>query len=431
MLDWMIRALVVFVPGYIGWRFKRAGRSAVFNILLCPLALSYFYLLLPSLITTDAPLAEVLRLSEESRDVVNGLSAWYVIVFLAAYMLSRDSDASLNRALHISRALRVASHAAQLASMLVLGSVLVLHGPELLAQSADRVSAYDYYTAEVLNAYRIPVVFAFAVAGCSVLYLDTGRKRHLVPLILFAVLDGLHGGRGYTVSALVAVYLNVTARNTFAYTKTTVAFTALAVAVFCSAFWRRHVVSAASSDAMIDFAGEFYYTRLTARYVYDYMKGPSDLLGYLGSSVARLLPQSLVGAFVDPRESLVSAINGEINAGFGLAGSVLSEALYYGGTVFAFVSPVLIVLLYWVAGRRRVITRLPGYILFVLMLSTAHVGFRTAFYPTFFSIQYTMFVYLGAFVILGWKQRVLVSACQQSESEGTRSTVSAIGQTCP
>lgn len=406
MLELATWALAVAVPGYIGWRVSRAGVPGLFNALLYPLVLSYVYLLLPSLIAAESPVAQRLGLSDESQLVANALSAWYVLVFATGYVLTPNPTFMPSVKVRVRGHLQLAALVAQFTVALALVFILLRHGPELLSQSGDRGVAYDYYAAEILGAYPLPVLFAFAVAGGSTLYLSTGRKRHLLPLLLFVALDSLHGGRGYTFSALIVLYLTITTQNEAAFKKASAIAAVGAFAVFVSAFIRRYVMASATTDPMVAFFGEFYYTRLTARYVYDHMNAAGDVAGYLGTSLARLVPQFLIGPLLEAREAHGVLINADINAGFGLASSILSEALYYGGIEFAVISPLLMVALYRVIFRNAFTSRLPGFLLFVLTASSTHIYLRSGFYPQFFGTIYTGVVYLAVFVILGHKTRV-------------------------
>jgi hypothetical protein len=406
-LTWGLSASI---PVYVAWRLARNGRSAVFNVLLYPLVLSYAYLLLPTLVTTDTPLAAALQLSKDSLTVTNALSAWYVVVFFVAYALTSDPDFEFYSGFRAGRHLAIVSRFLQVATACTLAAVLLRHGPVLAALSSDRGVAYEYYAANILNTYKLSIVFPLCAASCTVLYLSSGRRRELTPLLLFAALDALQGGRGFTLSSLIVAYLNITARNRRAFGKANKAFAVVALGVFASTFVRRHVLANESSSALIDFIGEFYYTRLTARYVYDYASATAGAFVYLGTSLSRLLPQFLISPLIENDQSFVSSINKDIDAGFGLAGSILSEPLFYGGIPFAVISPVAIAALYWLTCRRSATAHLPRYLLFVLVTSSAHVAFRTGFYMTFFPLIYIWATYLGVFVALGSRKRVFESA---------------------
>jgi hypothetical protein len=89
---------------------------------------------------------------------------------------------------------------------------------------------------------------------------------------------------------------------------------------------------------------EFSFTRVTTTYLLDHHLIPAAGNGafeYFLVSLARTFPGGLMAGMLGFKEWYGHYVSLDANLGFGLAGNLISEALYYGGIPFAIVSPLI------------------------------------------------------------------------------------------
>lgn len=412
MLQILVSTLIVLVPLCVAHRGARAGASFVFNFTLYPLIFSYFYLLVPSLIPFVTTLDKSLALSSDSFDVVDFLGVWSVAVFLFAYLMSFDRALVFNASIRFSSFTLSVARVLQVGCACVLGFILARHGAALYSLSGDRALSYEYYAKEIIDVYRLPTLFSFCATASSLMYFRRKNLVELSPLVLFVILDGLQGGRGYTFAALMVGGFDFLAANMRKFKRVMISVLGCAVVLFASAFVRRFLSTDDTSDALVVFFGEFFFTRLTAQFAFDNMSSHGDLLTYMAVSVSKLFPQFLV-APIFKEEDLVPyhvILNDWVGAGFGLAGSIMTEAIYYGGVGFAVVSPVVVAAIFYSLQRSKIVLGLAGYLFFVSLSSSMYLIFRTGFYTNFFSLIYVFVFYLSILIAPSYKARVFFLA---------------------
>lgn len=402
--------LLMAVPILIGMRLREFGSAAIFNFSLYPLVFSYFYLLIPSFLPSESLVASMLTLSDMSEMAVNKFSAWTVFVFAAFYFFSKDYRLSLNQDIRFSSITVKMAVLIRVVVFVVFGIIAIRHGSVLYSLAGDRSAAYEYYSLEILNAYRLPILFSFTVVSSLVLFLARRKFSELIPLSFFIVLDGLQGGRGVSLAAFMICYMCWIMVNPNAFRKANIASMLVLVLLFLSAFVRRYVGTEDTTNIWHALFGEFYYTRLTAQFTYDYFLGAGDAVSYILYAISKLIPQFLVAPFFNELGLMPYHVllNEQSGIGFGLAGSLISESLYYGGEWGGYFSPIVIAGVYLLLQRRQVIYGLPGFVFFLLLTSMTYVILRTGFYTNLFSLVYMFVVYLGVIIIPSFKVRVLI-----------------------
>lgn len=398
-------ALAIFVPFYIWTRAQAAGSSIALNFCLYPLVFSYFYLLLPSFLQDDNVAALVFRISPSARQSVDWLSIWAVFVFLAVYHLGKDKDRLLLADLRISQSTRLVTRGIRYVISLSMTGILITHGPSLYA-AGSRGASYAIYE-QLLDQFKLPLLFALALTSSIIGFLQNRRLLNFTPLTLFCFLDVLAGGRGYLFSSLLAIYLTYTARNSAPFKLVTVGFITMAAAVFVTAYYRR---IEDGLDPIFILFGEFYATRLTAQFTFDNFYAAGDILNYIVTFLSRFAPQFLLAPFlegaIDPSYAVI--LNNNTGLTYGLAGSLLSEALYYGGEIFGFIYPLLMALTYLCMQRSNLILSLPGYVFFILLAASTFNIFRGSFFLTWATLVYMTIFYLCPVMLKDLKKKVFV-----------------------
>lgn len=402
--------LVVFVPTYIVLRAVRSGAASVFNFSLYPLIFSYFYLLVPSLVPFVTTLDKTLALSSDSFEIVDQLGAWSVGVFFLGYFFTKDSRLIFNNGLSLNPLTLSFARFFQFVCLAVSMLILIRHGASLYALSGDRALSYDYYAKEIIDVYKLPVLFSFSAVASTLLYLRHGTLRNLAPLLPFTVLDALQGGRGYTFAALIVFGLNYLAIHMDRFKRIMLLMMSFVLALFASAFVRRYIAVDDTSDPWVVFFGEFFFTRLTAQFTFDNLAGHGDLFTYFLVAVSKLFPQFLVAPLFSEDDLIPyhAVVNDWSGAGFGLAGSIMSESLYYGGVSFGILSPVVMAAIFFLMQRSQMSLRLPGYLFFVVLSSSMYLIFRTGFYTNFFSLGYVFFFYFSVMIVPSYRCRIFL-----------------------
>ena len=400
-------SLLILVPAYIYRRFKRVGVSVIFNFSIYPLVFSYFYLLVPSFLPVDEVASDFFLLSETSREIIDIVSGWTVFVFLFGYFASTDRVFEANVRIRISGFTLMFAFALRIGIFLLVCLILVQHGMSIYAVSGDRSASYAYYQT-LMETYRIQAIFGFAVVACVIGYVQNRRLANFIPLIPFCVLDALVGGRGYTFSAAMVIYLSYLTYKRRAFRKLSITFAVVVVAIFASAFLRRYV-SGSDVNPIFILLGEFSGTRMTGQYAFDYLNGVGGVVTYIVIFLSKFLPQFLVNPLFDAGENLSYAVvlNNQTGLAYGLAGSVVTEAIYYGGVGFAFFLPVLTSAIYVSMNNMGLIYRLPGYIFFIILSASTYNIFRSSFFMIWATTIYMFIFYFGVFLLPSAKKKVL------------------------
>lgn len=404
----ILTVLFLAVPSYTIYRIRISGVDSVFNFSLYPLIFSYFYLLIPSLMPVEDSVSILFKLSDESRDFVDLLSLWMVFVFLIGYMLSKDRCLRVNLNIKISSLTAVIAKSLQIAISILMIVMLVQHGSSIYAVSADRGLSYSYYE-KLMDSYKLQLVFNFAMLACVVGYIHNRSVKNYLPLILFCILDALAGGRGYTFTVGLIVYLSYLTYNREFFGRLTMYLAFGVIALFLSAFFRRYVF-AGDNNPIFTIFGEFYFTRLTGQYAFDYLRGVGNIATYFLLIISKLLPQFLTAPLFNSGQSLNYAfiLNDHTGLSYGLAGSLVSEAIYYGGRWLAFVFPIFMSSIYVVMNNKRLNSSLPGYVFFIFLASASYNIFRSSFFVTLTSLIYLFVFYFGVILIMNSRKRIFL-----------------------
>lgn len=388
--------LLITIPLYIAFRYKTAQSNLVLNYCLYPTIFSYFYLLIPIFIDSSSFKDQSLQLRHNFTPTIDALSIWWTACFFIAYLKSHDRPQTFNCKLKIKPISLIISRCTQIFTAAVITYIIIKHGAALYIISDSRSLAYEYYERNIIGAFNIPILFSASILGCTLMYLHKRNIAQLTPLLPFVILDTLHGGRGYTFSTIIIVYINLTTINPRSFRRNSIILISTTSFLFVSAFIRRHVFESSTADPFASFFGEFVFTRMTAEIALDYFNGYGDLFTYTLTSISRLLPQSLVSPIFDT-DSLTNyavIINQSSGLSFGLAGSPLAEAIFYGGIFFAITSPIIVAATLLLLNEKFKRESAFGFMFFLMIISSMPLFFRSGFYTPFFSVVYIFISYL-------------------------------------
>lgn len=404
--------LLLAIPYLILVRLRKFGRTIIFNFTLYPLLFSYFYLLIPSFINFETPISTFIGLNENSFEAVGALSLWYVLIFLFVYNLSKENNFVFNHAFEPSPLAINASRFVLLLSIAICMLMFFNHGENLYLLSGNRSSSYEYYKKEILDFYKIQIFFNMSMASILVLVIFSKNFKYYFFSIPYVLLDILTGGRGYMFVVLMSfllVYLLINPGKLKAALFWVVFFV---IVVFILAFIRRSAPLEFLSDyrlLIVEFLGEFYYTRLTAEYVYLYQLGRSNVFDYFSLVISKLAPQFLIESLFSDldRTRYDVYINDELNVGFGMAGSIIAEAYYYGGAYLSWLFPIVMSAFYFFCQKFFIIRSFSGFVFFAILIWSTYAIFRSAFFINIAALIYFFLVYLFFISFLGANSRML------------------------
>ena len=399
--------LFLLVPSYCLKRIWACGPFSMYNITIYPLIFSYFYMLVPMLIDAETGLNLILNLTDDSLREVNKISIWYVALFFINYYLSKEKNLAVEIFVSEERYYYLVLRLIQCAAFLIIFYIMIKYGPDLYALSGDRAASYDYFSKNIADNYKLPVVFSFLIVSSQILYIKNKSIINLLSVVPFIVVDALQGGRGYTFSALIYIFVNLILFSGVNYRALIVAAVLLISGLFASAYVRRFLSSNDDVDPLVAMFGEFIYTRITAQYTLDNLSMNSDVVTYFVLTLSKLIPQFIASKFIsaDILVPYATILNDWAGVGFGLAGSVISESIYYGGLWFAYVSPLIISMVMSSINNSKQLNKLHGYIFFILMATSMPIFFRSGFYLNFSSLIYVMIYYFSILIYptLSWK----------------------------
>lgn len=400
--------LGVVIPLYVLARLRTGElASKLLNFTLYPLVFCYFYVLLPVMVQIAAPQSLVAALQTSETGQVEALSTWIAFVFFFCYLSSRDNEYRPNTLLRIAPTTLLAARAIQVGAVAVTVFVLLRHWGELYRAAGDRASSYSVYS-DLLDTYKLQLVFTLDAVASVFVFLHHKTKRSFTALAPFCVLDALTGGRGYLFATIFIVYLCHVTFNFRGARRATVVVAVGTLVLFVSAFLRRYAFDS-EVDPLFSLFGEFYGGRWISGYAIDYFSNSSQLSTYWALVSARLLPQFLVAPLFDPSDlaNYAVVINASTGISYGLAGSLIAEAVYYGGIGYAFFAPVLVAAVYWIMNRTKIVASVPGYLFFLLLTASTYNIFRSSFFMIWAALIYMFTFYISPLILTNWKKTVL------------------------
>ena len=415
---------LIVVPIYCIYVMKRKSLSVFLNPCFYLVFFAYLYLTLPSTVLPEYYLNNYLGLSRDSIQTTNLLCNWYTFIFLLFFAFSKNYSLPNLSFKPRKKTYQISLVFTAVLSLVFLG-LLIKYGPMLL-QSEDRVDAIAQFVELVYDPYKVRVLLNVFIASVTVLVWRSKNVIWYALLLLPIMLEMTSNGRAISIVCILFIYVNqlLISRRTYLWL-----FGAGLGGLFLSTIVRRFELS--WQESLLEFVrvfNEFINTRASATVVYQYFNHDGDLLPYLLASVLNILPNSLseflLGEEVYANLDYVKII-GDANfskLGYGLAGNMIGESLYYGGITFAIISPFIIGGTYFFINKLRIYKTFPGLIFMIFTITAIPNAMRQSFYQTFLSSTYLMFSYLGWLTyleygrsVVGKKQRLIYQKVYQFE----------------
>ncbi|EKO3674150.1 hypothetical protein M3923_002840 [Vibrio metschnikovii] len=287
---------------------------------------------------------------------------------------------------------------------LLMTYILISHYKVLLSLRGDRASVYGYFANDIYKPYKLGVVVNVYSAVLIFLSLSKNKMSRfivLLPFLIFALLDFLQGGRSIIIRLIVILYIIFAIKKNKLYIyQSFVCFVVLSI-VFV---WER-LSSSSGLAALFTVFGEFIFTRLTVDYVL-YYNLHGDWYTALLKYVLSVFPGKLNGYFLEDEIGYAELISNYSGLSWGLAGNIVSEALFYFGNGFIF-SIVFVMLTCLVHYNRYTIMTMPFFIINIIYISNIQNIFRASVFEFGLVMLYLSISYLFLFSFLFFRKRSL------------------------
>lgn len=337
---------------------------------------------------------DLFRFKPESIQITNLFCNWFTLVFFVFYIFSVEPKNIISRFKPKAKTYQIAIGFTMLTSLILL-IVTVAYAPTLITFTT-RLDVFRFYVDEIFFKYKIALLINILLGSLAVIVWRTKNFRWYIVLLIPIILDLLAKGRTMSFVCLVFAYINyvIITKKASIFKITILLLGIIATGIL------RHNFSFSWDGLVLRLFSEVILTRFTTILVYDHFMNSGDLVIYLFQSLFRLLPNSITDLLLDSEPGYIVVV-GKFAASkvpgatfSGLAGNLVSEALFYGGITFAIVSPLIIGSIFYSLNRLRIYKTFPGFIFFCFLISNLLKMMRASFYDQFLIFIYLMFSYL-------------------------------------
>lgn len=398
MSDILLYFNLIFIPIYCIRRFKKKKHFSFLNPCFYLLISSYFYLTLSSFLLTryleNFSYIELFRFKSASIEATNLICNWFTFVFLIFYILSSEHKNTIARFKPKANSYLVALIFTGIISLLLL--MIIATNASTLLSFETRLESFDFYVEEILFKYKVGILVNVLLASLTVIVWRTKNFKWYLILLIPIALDLLAKGRTLSLFCILFAYINYV---TITQKPRIIAIVSVILLLILSGLFREEFALSWDTLAIGTFS-EVILTRFTTVLTYDHFLNEGEIMPYLFQSLFSSLPNFIAELLVDIQTPYVLeiadfAVSKVQNPNFsGLAGNLASEALFYGGTTFAIISPLIIGSTFYLINKLRIYKTFPGFIFFCFLIASFQQISRTSFYDHFFGTICLMFTSL-------------------------------------
>lgn len=366
-------------------RFKRNRKTFFLNVPLYLLFYGLFYISLPAIVSLVTNFSWV-GASQNTILATAQIGLYFNVIFLLGYVFSHNSASSLYYRPQLPQAQLVFT--ARIMATLIfayISGLIIVNLPELIGILGQR-SSQSLLNIVFEEKYKVRPLYIFQIIIVSYLFLNSKNIKNAIYLIPFVLLSGLLSNREYLLGAVIVVFvLNVFNGNIikFRYLIITVLLIAFVSAV-------RSLVNGFKVDHLLSVFGEFEFTWCTTHLMYD-SDVAQEIIPTFVYSIMRVFPSGLYNLVFGQYNSYTT-ISSELNPlGWGLAGSIVAEAIAFKSLLITALYPILMVLYGYLINILIRTNMLSGYILFVLVIFYIQQIFRFSF------LEFAMYPFYSVF----------------------------------
>lgn len=404
---------LIFVPIYCFYRIRK-NKYTLLNASFHILVLSYLYFTISSFFLDEFIEFQYSvepwfsTFSSESIAVTSLLCNWFTLVSLFFYSLSKEPK-EIKIAFFPQKITYQIALIVTFSTTAIFIALLLIHGPSLIANSSNRFYLLRYFSQEFIGKYKYLYLMNILLASLSVIAWRKRTFKYFWVLIVPVITEFLTKGRDISFYMVVYTYINYVAVTK----KLQIAlFSPLILGIVGVGIIRSNNLDRIQGigDTLLYVSAEVTATRLTTVITYNSFMNDGDLWTYLLNSILNVFPSSITSILIDSTDIYSNTIREYYrtklqSSSTGLAGNIVSEALYYGGISFAIITPIIIGAIFLFLNRIKIYRTLPGFIYYCIVIARLRNYFRIGFYNTFFSLITLMLTLLLWIVILEYDNR--------------------------
>lgn len=407
---------LIIIPLSIFNRYQKNRFLIFLNPLLYLVIFAYFYLNFSSLFLWDyvqSRQSHITFYTESSIQASSLFCYWFTFVFFFFYQFSKDKKYIINTSFSPRQATYIIS--------LVLAVLVSLFFVYLIGSNLSflisllfigRGLAVELYGEQIRDKYPINPLTTMLMISTTVLVWKTRDFKWFLLLLLPSGLLIFSQARAIAFKCLIFAYINYVAITK----KTGIFFIILTgLLIVGLALYRTKSEIGSWQDYIYISLGDIFESRHTTTITYRKFLEHADLGQYFFCSFINPIPLGLEQDFCDAKylgsgydDILRDFYQERLKIFYSLDGNIVSESLFYGGTVFGFISPIIIGSIFYILNQIAIYKTFPGFIYTCLLLSDLRGFMRDSFYDNFINTIVIMLFYYFWLIVLE-KDRAIVT----------------------
>jgi hypothetical protein len=348
--------------------------------------------MVPALYIQFAARVLALTFSPQAFEKSQWLAIEYVTVFFIAYLISKDHIIQFTENLPGKMSRQIALIVYMLIPVILL-FIITFFVPKVFALKHDRGTALMMYEKTIDGPFKLTILLYLHVAATFILFWKKKKLALLLPLLLYWIIDFSHGGRTMTLMTLIFGYILVVLKTEKTYFKY---FLILILLMVVAGLVQRTTDSGWLWYLYMS-GVEFSNTRMTTVYLFDHPEVHGDIVVYFANAVSKIFPGGFFAKLIDFGDWYGEYLAKKIGLGYGLAGNLMSEALFYGGVPFAVASPFIIGGFLLLLNRMKWHTKIIGLTYILILIVSMQNIVRTYFYGfMFYPLEIILFALFPA-----------------------------------
>ena len=394
--------IFVLSLGLFLFRYKKNSQGFFLNYLFYLLFFSLFYISIPSI---ESLLTEHSPVGASIDTIINTslIGLYFVFVFFVAYFFSKDKlffldSYKLRKTKHLNSLLKIVSGLI----FIYIVSVIVSNFQIILNVWGFR-GAQSSLNNFLEIQFKVKPLFNIHVLLVSFLFLTEKKFRCLYALLPYMIYDLLLSGRMYLFAILLLVFIFSVLSNKIIKLKYLIGGILLValIGVFRSPadFELIH---------MLLIFKEMTYTWATTHLMYE-SNSSQDFLYSMNYSILRIFPSCVYELFFGEYSSYTKITGNANPLGWGLAGSIVAEAISFKNSFVILIYPILIVIYGAIINILLRINYSSSIIIFIITLLYVQQMFRYSFLE-FALYPFYIILFLGFYIIASDFKRIKATA---------------------
>lgn len=398
--------LSIIVPLTLIYRVRRNPRGAIVNPLFYLLTFAYLYLLIPNFYI-DYVIYDVysLPIDKASFRLSQIICQWHVLIFFLYYIFSKDAKIALSENRPYIGVYQISFFIYALLTFLFL-FIILKEIPAVWALRGNREEALGQFYSTVQSRYKLAILNYIMFGVTTVVVWKKRNLMYLIPLLLICIMDISHGGRTMIFMVFIYCYMNIVLFKNKLYLQYAIA--GVVTMIMIGLLQRTDVSNLLWSLYMA--GAEFSNTRVTTAYIIDTPQLQEPLLQHMAIAFLKTFPGGISNKIFSIPDGMWygEKISAHLGLNFGLAGNIATEAIYYGGIPFGFISPLIIGMIYYALNYLRIYKNLVGLIFVLLLCAKTQDIMRMYFYENFFYLIQMLIFFLPFITFIEYNKRIIV-----------------------